>query len=74
MRTYVLAAITAAAFVLPTAAFSAEVDVGPGGVRMGTGHYHQGHRYEGAGPRDFNRYEGNRFGTGPRPYHHEYNR
>jgi hypothetical protein len=30
MRAYVVATITAAALVLPTIAFSAEVDVGPG--------------------------------------------
>jgi hypothetical protein len=73
MRTYVLAAITAAALILPTAAFSAEVDVGPGGVRIGPSHYHHYNRYGGAGPRYYNRYEGERYGTGPRPYR-EYNR
>jgi energy-coupling factor transporter ATP-binding protein EcfA2 len=44
----------AAAIVLPTAAFSVEVDVGPGGVRVGTGHYHHHDRYEGGGPRYYN--------------------
>jgi hypothetical protein len=72
MRTYVLAAITAAAFILPTAAFSAEVDVGPGGVRIGTGHYHHHDRYEGGGPRYYNRYEGDHFRSGPRPYRRDY--
>jgi hypothetical protein len=47
MRTYILAAATAALFILPTAAFS-QVEVGPGGVRIGPGPYH---RY-------YNRYEG----------------
>jgi hypothetical protein len=74
MRTYVLAAIAAAAIVLPTAAFSVEVDVGPGGVRVGTGHYHHHDRYEGGGPRYYNRYEGDHFRAGARPYHRDYDR
>jgi hypothetical protein len=65
MRTYILAAITAAAIVLPTAAFSAEVDVGPVGVRVGTDHYRHHDRYEGARPRYYNRYEGEHFRAGP---------
>ena len=78
MRTYVLAATTAALFVLPTAAFSQHVDVGPGGVRVGPGYHHRDYnRYEGnryrMGPRYYNRYEGNRYG-GPGHYHSEYNR
>jgi hypothetical protein len=40
MRTYFLAALTAAAFVLPTATYSAQVYVGPGGVRVGPGDHH----------------------------------
>ena len=51
MRNYVLAAATAALFLVPTYAFSQQVDVGPGGVRVGAG-YHQ-HRY-------YNRFEGDR--------------
>jgi hypothetical protein len=65
MRTYVLAAITAAALILPTSAFSATVDVGPGGVRIGTGHYHHHDRYY-----DYHR---DHF-RGPRPYHHDHDR
>jgi hypothetical protein len=32
MRTYILAAATAALFAIPTYAFSQEVHIGPGGV------------------------------------------
>ena len=48
MRTYVLAMLTAALFALPTsAAFSqVDVEVGPGGVRVGPGyHRHYYNRY-----------------------------
>jgi hypothetical protein len=38
MRTYALAAIATALFVLPNAAFSQEIDVGPGGIRVGPGY------------------------------------
>jgi hypothetical protein len=63
MRTYVIAAIATAALILPTVAFSAEVDVGPGGVRIGTGHYHHHDRYYG--------YHRDHF-HGPHRYHHDY--
>ena len=49
MRTYILAAAAAALLVIPTYAFSQEIQIGPGGVRVGPG-YHS-HRY-------YNRYEG----------------
>ena len=51
MRAYILAAAAAALFVIPTYAFSQEIQIGPGGVRVGPG-YHS-HRY-------YNRYEGGR--------------
>ena len=35
MRTYILAIATAALFAIPTAAFSEEIGIGPGGVRIG---------------------------------------
>jgi hypothetical protein len=63
MRAYLVATITAAALVLPTIAASAEVDVGPGGVRIGTGHYHR-HYYD---------HHHDHF-RGPRPYHHDHDR
>ena len=44
MRTYALAAIATALFVLPNAAFSQEIDVGPGGIRVGPS-YHQHRLY-----------------------------
>jgi hypothetical protein len=40
MRTYILAAATAALFALPLSAFSQEVEFGPGGVRI---HHHHGY-------------------------------
>jgi hypothetical protein len=46
MRNYVLAAIAAACFVLPTTAFS-QVEVGPGGVRVGPGYHRYYNRDEG---------------------------
>ena len=50
MRTYILTIATAALFVIPTAAFSENIYVGPGGVRVGPGHHY------------YNRYEGGRCG------------
>ena len=48
MRTYILAAATAALFAIPTYAFSQEVHIGPGGVRVGPGyHHHYNDRFEG---------------------------
>jgi hypothetical protein len=41
MRTYILAAATAALFALPGSAFSQGVEFGPGGVRI----YHHNHGY-----------------------------
>ena len=49
MRAYILAAAAAALLVIPTYAFSQEIQIGPGGVKVGPG-YHS-HRY-------YNRYEG----------------
>ncbi len=43
MRTYVFAAIAAALFALPTSAFSEEIYIGPGGVRVGFGWAHLFH-------------------------------
>ena len=40
MRTYVLAAVTAALVVLPNLAFSQAIDVGPGGIRVEPGYPH----------------------------------
>jgi hypothetical protein len=40
MRKYILAAATAALFVVPTYAFSQEIHIGPGGVRVGPGYHH----------------------------------
>jgi hypothetical protein len=40
MRTYVLAAVTAALVVLPNLAFSQAIDVGPGGIRVEPGYRH----------------------------------
>ena len=51
MRAYMFAAFAAALFVLPTSAFSqVDVQIGPGGVRVGPGYHH---------PRYYN-YEGGR--------------
>ena len=55
MRAYVLAAMTAALFVLPNSAFSQAIDIGPGGIRVAPGYQH--HRRTGDGqlpqvPRD----------------------
>ncbi len=46
MRTYVLAAVAAALFALPTSAFSEDIYIGPGGVRVGPG-YHDYYNYGG---------------------------
>jgi len=46
MRTYVLAIATAALVAVPTVAYSANIYVGPGGVRVGPGHHYY-NRYEG---------------------------
>ena len=51
MRTYVLAILTAALFVLPTSTFSqVGVEIGPGGVYVGPRyrHYDDGDRQGGA--------------------------
>ena len=71
MRTYVLIAAAAALFVLPTAAFSEQIDIGPGGVRIGPDHHHLYYSHERGEPRLYNRYEGNRYGGGPHPYHRD---
>ena len=39
MRTYILAAATAALFALPVSAFSQDVEFGPGGVRVYPHHH-----------------------------------
>jgi hypothetical protein len=51
MRTYILATAIATLFTIPTAAFSEDIQIGPGGVRIGPS-YGQ-HRY-------YNRAEGGR--------------
>jgi hypothetical protein len=55
MRRYILAIATAALFAIPTAAFSSDIgediQIGPGGVRIGPSYGH--HRY-------YNRAEGGR--------------
>ena len=51
MRRFILAAATAALFAIPTAAFSEDIQIGPGGVRIGPSYGH--HRY-------YNRAEGGR--------------
>ena len=40
MRTYILAIATAALFAIPTAAFSEDITIGPGGVRIGPSYGH----------------------------------
>jgi hypothetical protein len=49
MRTYILAIATAALFAIPTAAFSEDIHIGPGGVRIGPsyGHHRLYNRDEG---------------------------
>jgi hypothetical protein len=64
MRTYILAILTAALFVLPTSAFSqVDLEVGPGGVYVGP-RYHQRHYddYDGGGQYGYR--HGNRYGGG----------
>jgi hypothetical protein len=39
MRTYALAIATAALFALPNSAFSQQIEVGPGGVRVEPGYH-----------------------------------
>jgi hypothetical protein len=48
MRTCVFAVIAAALFALPTSAFSEEIYVGPGGVKVGPGY----HRYYNSADRE----------------------
>jgi hypothetical protein len=43
MRAYILAAAAAAFLVVPSFAFSQEIHIGPGGVRVGPG-YHDHYR------------------------------
>jgi hypothetical protein len=52
MRTYILAIAAAALFASSTAALSEDIQIGPGGVRIGPS-YGYLHRY-------YNRYEGGR--------------
>ena len=40
MRAYILAIATAALFAIPTAAFSEDITIGPGGVRIGPSYGH----------------------------------
>jgi hypothetical protein len=40
MRRYIFAIATAALFAIPTAAFSEGIYIGPGGVKVGSGHHH----------------------------------
>jgi hypothetical protein len=44
MRTYLLAAVTAAMFALPTSAFSEDIHIGPGGVRIERDYHGYGRR------------------------------
>ena len=41
MRTYALGAVAAAFLILPTSAFSAQIEVGPGGIKVGPGYHHR---------------------------------
>ena len=49
MRTCILAIATAALFAIPTAAFSEDIQIGPGGVKIGPsyGHHRLYNRDEG---------------------------
>ena len=48
MRTYILAIATAALFAIPTAAFSQEIGIGPGGVRISPNYgHHRLYNYQG---------------------------
>lgn len=40
MRAYVLAAAAAVLLVIPSSAFSQDIHIGPGGVRVGPGYHH----------------------------------
>ncbi len=40
MRAYVLAVAAAALLVIPSSAFSQDIHIGPGGVRVGPGYHH----------------------------------
>jgi hypothetical protein len=51
MRRYILAIAAAALFAIPTAAFSTDIQFGPGGIRIGPSYGY--HRY-------YNRAEGGR--------------
>jgi hypothetical protein len=62
MRTYVLAILTAALFVLPTSAFSqADFEVGPGGVYVGPRYHRHYDDYDGG---QYGYQRGNRYGGG----------
>ena len=56
MRTYMLAIATAALFAIPTAAFSEDVYIGTGGVRIKPSHHRYYNQYEGL----YDRYESER--------------
>jgi hypothetical protein len=47
MRAYFLAAAAAALMVVPSLAFSQEVQIGPGGVRVGPGYHRHYYNYSG---------------------------
>jgi hypothetical protein len=47
MRAYALGAVPAAFLIIPTSAFSAQIEVGPGGIRVGPGYHHHMYNYGG---------------------------
>lgn len=47
MRAYALGAVAAAFLILPTSAFSAQIEVGPGGIRVGPDYHHHMYNYGG---------------------------
>ena len=47
MRTYALGAVATAFLILPKTAFSAQIEVGPGGIRMEPGYHHRIYNYSG---------------------------
>jgi hypothetical protein len=47
MRTFALGAVAAAFLIMPTSAFSAQIEVGPGGIRVGPGYPHHVYNYAG---------------------------
>jgi hypothetical protein len=47
MRKYLLAGLSAAILTVPTAAFPAQIDIGPGGVRVGPGYHRHYYNYGG---------------------------